>query len=60
MNTREEAKEASEKLEDIALEEEEVKAKKPAVEPTKKRGKHIPPPDHPWRFSKSNKKVKNG
>jgi len=25
------------------------KAKKPAVEPTKKRAKYIPPPDHPWR-----------
>jgi len=49
----EEEKEAEE-------EEAEEKAKKPAVEPTKKRGKHIPPPDHPWRFSKSNKKVKNG
>lgn len=25
------------------------KAKKPAVEPTKKRAKYIPPPDHPWK-----------
>ncbi len=25
------------------------KAKKPAVEPTKKRAEYIPPPDHPWR-----------
>ena len=25
------------------------KAKRPAVEPTKKRAKYTPPPDHPWR-----------
>ncbi len=52
--------EEEEEKEEEEEEEAEEKAKKPAVEPTKKRGKHIPPPDHPWRFSKSNKKVKNG